>query len=86
MRKLGLQMNSKQKRDDMPQISVIVPDDIQELLSEVAKETGRSVSSLCADYIADGVYGHVERLNKVEVWRGQLAKRKLKANTEGDKE
>lgn len=69
----------------MPQISVVVSDDIQELLAEVAEETGRSVSSLCADYIEDGVYGHIERLNKVEVWRGQLEKRRAKQKKEGDK-
>lgn len=62
----------------MAQISVIVPDDIQELLAEVAKETGRSVSSICSDYIEEGVYKHVEQLNKVEIWRGQIAKRKAR--------
>jgi predicted transcriptional regulator len=66
----------------MAQISVIVPDDIQELLAEVAKETGRSVSSIASDYIEEGVYKHVEQLNKVEIWRGQIAKRKTKKNVE----
>lgn len=53
----------------MAQFSVIVPDDLGELINEIAKKTGRSISSLCADYLQEGVYRHVEQLNKVEAWR-----------------
>ncbi len=74
----------KVNHHNMPQVSVVVPDDIQELLTEVAKETGRSISSLCADYIEEGVYKHVEQLNKVEIWRSQIAKRKTRQKPEGE--
>jgi predicted transcriptional regulator len=60
----------------MAQFSIIVSDDIGKLINEVADQTGRSISSLCADYLEEGVYRHIEQLNKVEVWRGQIDKRK----------
>ena len=63
----------KDKR--MAQFSVIVPDDLGDLISEISKQTGRSISSLCADYLQEGAYRHVEQLNKVEVWRSQLIDR-----------
>lgn len=59
----------------MAQFSVIVPDDLGELINEISKQTGRSISSLCADYLQEGAYRHVEQLNKVEVWRSQLTER-----------
>lgn len=71
----------KDKR--MAQFSVIVPDDLGELISEISKQTGRSISSLCADYLQEGAYRHVEQLNKVEVWRTQLLERqKLNEQTQ----
>jgi predicted DNA-binding protein len=60
----------------MAQTSVVIPDDLYELLQKISTETGRSISGLCAGYIEDGIYTHIEKLNKVEVWQGQLAKRK----------
>jgi predicted DNA-binding protein len=63
----------KDKR--MAQFSVIVPDDLGELINQISKETGRSISSLCADYLQEGVYRHVEQLNRVEVWRSQTNER-----------
>lgn len=67
----------------MAQFSVIVPDDLGELINEISKQTGRSISSLCADYLQEGAYRHVEQLNKVEVWRSQLSERqKMKEKTE----
>jgi hypothetical protein len=67
----------------MAQFSVIVPDDLGELINEISKQTGRSISSLCADYLQEGAYRHVEQLNKVEVWRSQLTERqKTKEKTQ----
>lgn len=63
------------KGKHMAQFSVIVPDDLGELIGEISKQTGRSISSLCADYLQEGAYRHVEQLNKVEVWRAQLNER-----------
>ncbi len=56
----------------MAQFSVIVPDDLGELINDISKQTGRSISSLCADYLQEGAYRHVEQLNKVEVWRREV--------------
>ena len=66
----------------MAQTSVVIPDDLYELLQRLSEETGRSISGLCAGYIEDGVYTHVERLNKVEVWKEMMAKRKPQQTTE----
>ncbi len=63
------------KDKHMAQFSVIVPDDLGELINQISKETGRSISSLCADYLQEGVYRHVEQLNRVEVWRSQTNER-----------
>ncbi len=68
----------------MAQVSVILPDDVYGLLAEVAKETGRSTSSLCSDFIKDGVYREIESLNKVEVWRSMIAKRKQREPEQPD--
>jgi hypothetical protein len=56
----------------MAQFSVIVPDDLGELINDISKQTGRSISSLCADYLQEGAYRHVEQLNKVEIWRKEI--------------
>ena len=58
----------------MAQFSVIVPEDLGELISEISRKSGRSVSSLCADYLQEGAYRHVEQLNKVEAWRNAATK------------
>ena len=68
----------------MAQFSIIVSDDIGKLINEVADQTGRSISSLCADYLEEGVYRHIEQLNKVEVWRGQIDKRKRRESESSD--
>ncbi|NER31126.1 MAG: hypothetical protein F6J89_26775 [Symploca sp. SIO1C4] len=68
-------MDPQPKISLMAQFSVIVPDDLGELISEISKQTGRSVSSLCADYLQEGAYRHIEQLNKVEAWRETLAKK-----------
>ena len=60
------------------QVSVIVPDDLYELLQELAQETNRPLSSLCAAFIREGVYNEIERLNKIESWRGMVAQRKAR--------
>lgn len=60
----------------MAQFSVIVPDDLGELINDISKQTGRSISSLCADYLQEGAYRHVEQLNKVEAWRKEVSLKK----------
>ena len=61
----------------MAQTSVTIPDDVYALLNQVSNETGRSISSLIADYAKDGVYNEIENLNKVEVWRKLVRQRTL---------
>jgi predicted DNA-binding protein len=60
----------------MAQVSVIVPEDIYALLSELVEETGRSTSSLCSHYIREGIYKEIDNLNKVGAWRDMVAKQK----------
>lgn len=60
----------------MAQTSVIIPDDIYALLQQISAETGRSISSLCSDFIKDGVYQEIEHLNKVEAWKKTIATRR----------
>ncbi len=61
------------------QLTIVVPDDIGELIGLIAKETGRSQSGLCADWVKDGAYKEIENLNKVEVYKNLLSKRKAKS-------
>lgn len=70
-------IDEKDKKNSMAQVSVIVPEDIYGLLAELAEETGRSTSSLCSQYIREGIYKEIDNLNKVEAWRDMVAKRKM---------
>lgn len=40
----------------MPQVNVTLPDQVSELLSEMAEITGMSKSSLIAEYVRRGLY------------------------------
>lgn len=60
------------------QISVTISDEEYQLLSDIAKATGRSNSALAGEWIRQGLYEEVGNLNKVEVWRNMVAKRKPK--------
>ena len=62
----------------MPQITVTIPEDIAEVISAIVAETGRSQSSLCASYIEEGVYKHIEQLSKVEAWKSTIERKRLK--------
>ncbi len=66
----------------MAQVTVSIPDDLAEIISLIVKETGRSQSGLCADWIKDGVYKEVENLNKVEVYKSLLKKRQKQGSPE----
>lgn len=59
----------------MAQITVTIPDDIAEVIAAIVAQTGRSQSSLCASYIEEGVYKHVEQLNKVEAWKSMIKRK-----------
>ncbi|GET43857.1 hypothetical protein [Microseira wollei] len=61
----------------MPQITVTIPDDIAEVISAIVAETGRSQSSLCASYIEEGVYKHIEQLSKVEAWKSTIKQKRI---------
>jgi len=62
------------------QISVTISDEEYQLLSDIAKVTGRSNSALAGEWIRQGLYAEVGNLNKVEVWRNMVAKRTPKPN------
>jgi predicted transcriptional regulator len=72
------------KRTNMAQTSVIIPDDIYALLQQIAGETGRSISSLCSDFIKDGVYQEIENLNKVETWKKAIAMRNRGSSSQNE--
>lgn len=61
----------------MPQITITIPDYMAELISAIVAETGRSQSSLCASYIQEGVYKHIEQLSKVEAWKSAIERKRL---------
>ena len=61
------------------QISVTISDEEYQLLTEIAKATGRSNSALAGEWIRQGLYNEVGNLNKVEVWRGMVAKKQQKS-------
>ena len=71
---MGISSTSDSK---MAQTSVVIPDDIYAVLTQISNETGRSISSLCSDFIKDGVYKEVEALSKVETWRQMVTKKQL---------
>jgi predicted transcriptional regulator len=62
----------------MAQISVVISDEEFKILSELAKETGRSNSSLAAEWIRRGIYEEISNQNKVEVWRSMVDKRRTR--------
>ncbi|MEL7039440.1 MAG: hypothetical protein AAFO04_28065 [Cyanobacteria bacterium J06592_8] len=53
-----------------------IPDDLGEILQLILEETGRTQSGMCAIWIREGIYKEIEQLNKVEVYKNLLNKRK----------
>jgi predicted DNA-binding protein len=60
----------------MTQITVNIPDDLGEVLKLLLDETGRTQSGLCAIWIREGIYKEVKNLNKIEVYKSLLNKRR----------
>lgn len=67
----------------MAKVQVTVPDDLHQLLQELAQDTGQSVSALAADFIKQGAYSETEMRNKVEIYRDKRAKRLSKEQGNG---
>jgi hypothetical protein len=67
----------------MPQITVTITDYTAELISAIVAETGRSQSSLCASYIQEGVYKHIDHLSKVEAWKSTIEGKRLSDTPDG---
>ena len=63
----------------MAQISVQVSDQEFELLAELADSSGRSNSSLAAEFIRQGLYREVENRTKVEVYRKMISTEKTQS-------
>ncbi|WP_040484011.1 hypothetical protein [Lyngbya aestuarii] len=68
------------------QITIVVPDDIGELIGLIGRQTGRSTSGMCAGWIKDGVYREIENLNKVEVYKSLIRKRQKEEAQQKDEE
>jgi len=66
----------------MASVTVIIPDDLDEILKLILEETGRTQSGMCAAWIREGIYREVENLNKVEVYKSMLKKRQKQAKPE----
>lgn len=59
------------KHPKMAQISVVISDETEKLLGELAKVTGLTKSSLAAEIIRRGLYEEASNLNKVAIFRKQ---------------
>lgn len=53
----------------MPQLSVVISEEIQQLLEEMAKATGITKSALAAEFVRKGCYEEASNQNKVAVFR-----------------
>lgn len=53
----------------MAKIDVTIPDDLKEMLQELADDTRQSLSSVAADCIKLGILDFIESRNKMEVYR-----------------
>lgn len=60
----------------MARIEVTIPDDLKNLLEELAAENSQTLSSLAADCLRSGAYLEVEHRNKVEVFRKLVKQRR----------
>ncbi|AVH74442.1 MAG: ribbon-helix-helix protein, CopG family [Nostoc sp.] len=53
----------------MAKIDVTIPDDLKEMLQELADDTGQSLSAVAADCIKLGILDFIESRTKMEVYR-----------------
>lgn len=53
----------------MAKIDVTIPDELKEILRELAKDSGQSLSEIAADCIKLGLVNFLEVRNKMEVYR-----------------
>jgi len=53
----------------MAKIDVTIPDDLKEILQELADDAGQSLSSIAGDCIKLGILDLIESRNKMEVYR-----------------
>lgn len=67
----------------MAQFSVVISDEEFKLLADLAKVTGRSNSSLAAEWIRRGIYEEIGNQKQVEVWKSMIKKREETAEGEG---
>jgi hypothetical protein len=83
---LGIPSFRSNKKHKMAQISVVISDEEFKILTELARETGRSNSSLAGEWIRKGMYDEISNQNKVEVWRSMLDKRRNKETQQSTQE
>lgn len=53
----------------MPQVEVTISEELNQLIQDLAEETGQSGSSLMADFLKQGACSEAEGLNKMQVFR-----------------
>ena len=53
----------------MAKIDVTIPDDLKEILQELANDTGQSLSAVAADCIKLGILDFIESRTKMEIYR-----------------
>jgi predicted transcriptional regulator len=64
----------------MAKIDVTIPDDLKEILQELADDGGQSLSSVTADCIKLGILDFIESRNKMEVYRKLRDQRRQRDN------
>lgn len=70
----------------MAQISVTIPNDLDEILNFLSTEHKRSKSDLASHAIELGLAHYLESLNKREVYLSLVAKRRAKESAAGQTE
>jgi metal-responsive CopG/Arc/MetJ family transcriptional regulator len=63
----------------MAQISITIPNDLEEILNLLSSEQKRSKSELASHALELGLAQYLEALNKREVYKSLVEKRKAKA-------
>lgn len=66
------------------QFNVTLPDDLADLLEEVAECTGRNKSQMIAIWTREGLYREIEQLKTIEGWRTLRIKNRKVKETDDD--
>ena len=70
----------------MAQVTITIPDSLEEYLRDVAEQEGMKFSSLAALCVQFGFSEYVERLNKYQVYKKLKSRFPQKRKSEGAKD